>query len=366
MSSPNEKGASQKTGASKTGAPKTVAPVRLVVFGATGHLGRDLIEQLDLSDWPIAELVGVATPASTGEDVEFRGDGVDVIGEWPALKGRDLVFICTPPTPALEVVREALRAEVPCIDCTGVLAGQGGVLMPALGPGFSAPSAEERASFATAPLLALPSSTALAWAPVLACFGPTLTRVVATVVSSASAYGRRGVISLSEESIGVFNQDGGRPVGPAGQEVAFDVIPGGGIDSARVRSDLARLFSDELRVDIASIQVPTFVGEGTSLSLELTEPLSREDVLAKLEECDGIEWVPDSEDAGASGAGEGGVPRGPTLREAAGGEGVLVGRLAPDHSLPEGRGWRLFLAADPLRLASEEALRVGALRLGLA
>lgn len=345
------------------------APLRLVVFGAAGHLGRDLIEQLDGTDWPIAELIGVATATSAGEDIDFRGDGVDVIGEWPALKGRDLVFICTPAAPALEVVRESLRAEVPCIDCTGALAGQPGVLMPALGPGFSEPSAEDQASFAAAPLLALPSSTALAWAPILACFGPTLTRVVATVVSSASAYGRQGVISLSEESIQLFNQDGDRPVGPSGQGVAFDVIPGGGIDTGRVRSDLARLFPGELRIDVASIQVPTFVGEGTSMSLELSEALTREAVLAKLEACDGVHWIPGGEGGGGSGVSvetEGGVPRGPTLREAAGAEGVLVGRLEPDHSLPEGRGWRLFLATDPLRLASEQALRVAALRLGLA
>jgi aspartate-semialdehyde dehydrogenase len=349
-----------------SGSKQKSAPLRLVVFGATGHLGRDLIEQLDASDWPIAEIVGVATPASVGEEIEFRGDDVEITGEWPALKGRDLVFICTPATPALEVVREALRAEVPCIDCTGVLAGQGGVLMPALGPGFKPPSEEDRASLQQAPLLCLPSSTALAWAPLIACFGPTLERVVGTVVSSAAAYGRRGVVSLSEESIALFNQGGEQPAGPAGQPVAFDVIPGGGINSARVRSDLARIFSEDLRVDVASIQVPAFVGEGTSLALEFREPISREAVLEKLDACEGIDWVPDGEGASGAGDGEGGVPRGPTLREAAGAEGVLVGRLEPDLSLPEGRGWRLFLAGDPLRLAADHALRVGALRLGLA
>ncbi|MFK7898824.1 MAG: hypothetical protein AB8G23_23525, partial [Myxococcota bacterium] len=214
-----------------SGSEEKGGPLRLVVFGATGHLGRDLIEQLDASDWPVAEIVGVATAASVGEDIEFRGDVVEIVGEWPALKGRDLVFICTPTAPALEVVREALRAEVPCIDCTGVLAGQDGVLMPAIGPGFAALSPAESEAFAQAPLLALPSSTALAWAPLLASFGSKLSRVIGTVVSSAAAMGRRGVVSLSEESIALFNQDGDQPVGPAGQPVAFDVIPGGGIDS---------------------------------------------------------------------------------------------------------------------------------------
>ncbi|MFK7895732.1 MAG: hypothetical protein AB8G23_07855, partial [Myxococcota bacterium] len=182
----------------------------------------------------------------------------------------------------------------------------------------------------------------------------------------AAAMGRRGVVSLSEESIALFNQDGDQPVGPAGQPVAFDVIPGGGIDSARVRSDLGRLLSSELPVDVASIQVPAFVGEGSSLLLEFTEPFSEEEIRAQIEACAGTEWVPDGEGAGGVGESEGGVPRGPTLREAAGAEGVLVGRLAPDHSSAEGRGWRVFLAGDPLRLAADHAIRVGALRLGLS
>jgi hypothetical protein len=43
-----------------------------------------------------------------------------------------------------------------------------------------------------------------------------------------------------------------------------------------------------------------------------------------------------------------------------------VGRIRPDESLPEGLGWRLWLASDPLHLAAEQALRVARRRLGLA
>ena len=44
-------------------------PRRLVIFGVTGQVGQELVDRLDESEWPIAELVGVASPdsAESGE-----------------------------------------------------------------------------------------------------------------------------------------------------------------------------------------------------------------------------------------------------------------------------------------------------------
>jgi len=111
-----------------SGKPSSAA--RIVVFGATGHLGRELIDRLAESRWPVAELVCVASPESAGVDVEFRGESLDVLTEPPRLQGYDLVFVRTPEAVALEVVRGALRAEVPCIDCSGSLVGRDEVPMP--------------------------------------------------------------------------------------------------------------------------------------------------------------------------------------------------------------------------------------------
>ena len=339
-------------------------PMRLVVFGITGHLGQQLVEKLSESDWPISELVGVASSGSAGAEFEFRGEALDVESTWPVLKGRDLVFICTPPSEALEVVREALRAEVPCIDCTGALANQSDVPMP--GPTEVAPTAGEVDPLASAPLLLVPSGTTLAWAPIFEAL--SVSRAIGTVLCSASALGKKGAMALSEESISLFNQSSGSEGGPAGQPVAFDVIPGGGIDCDRVRAESERLFGEGLRLDLASIQVPTFVGEGASLSMELNDPLSAEAVQAKLGAIDGVTLAQDG--LGSRGLvaveEESGTPIGPTLRDAIGSDEILVGRIEPDATLPVGLGWRLWLACDPLRLTADQALRLARRRLGLA
>jgi aspartate-semialdehyde dehydrogenase len=289
---------------------------------------------------------------------------LDAESVWPVLKGRDLVFVCTPLAEGLEVVREALRAEVPCIDCTGALASQSDVLMP--GPTFAPTSAETADPIARAPLLSVPSGTTLAWAPILEALSAT--RALGTVLCSASALGQKGVTALSEESISLFNQSEGPDGGPAGQPVAFDVIPGGGIDCDRVRAECQRLVGKELRLDLASIQVPTFVGEGASLFVELADPLNAEAVVARLEAIEGVRVVRDG--LGSRGLvafeEESSTPIGPTLRDAIGSDDILIGRIEPDQTLPVGVGWRIWLSCDPLRLTADHALRLAKRRLGLA
>ncbi len=340
-------------------------PRRIVLFGVTGQLGQELLELLDEAEAPIAELVGVASPDSAGRTFPFAGQERDVETDWPALKGRDLVIVCTRGPAALEIVRESLRAQVPCLDLTGALAEQAEVPAP-----FAAELEGDgaHAALGTAPLIAVPSATALAWAGLLDAFAasPGLVRVRGTVVSSAAAHGRPGVVALSEESIALFNQSAGPDPGPAGQAVAFDVLPGGVVDPERVRGELARRFGEAVRLDVAVLQVPTFVGEGSWVSLELAAPLDRAEVEARLEGAAALEYV--AAGPGARGLAavdpDGPEPLGPTLRDAAGVDRVLAGRVEPDRALAEGLGWRVWLACDPLRLVAAHALRIAGRRLG--
>lgn len=314
---------------------------RIVLYGVTGQLGQELVEELDASGWPIAELVGVATPTSLGQEFEFRGEALDVVAESPVLKGRDLVLICTPKGPALEIVRAALLAGVPCIDCSGALAGQEAV--PLEHP--------DATGLESAPLLSIGSSTTLAWRPVLEALTSAagIARLSATILSSAAAWGREGTASLSDESIALFNQSDSGAHGPAGRPIAFDVLPGSAIDLERVRAELVRTLGEGLRLAIGSVQVPTFTGEGAVLSLELERALSR----------DAIEQALTARSEIVLG-------ERPSLRDALGGPSILLGPVEIDPSGPAERAYRLWLASDPLRLVAHAALRAAGRRLGLA
>ena len=70
----------------------TPGGLRVIVVGATGALGTEVLSVLDERRFPVAEIVPVATDRSLGVDVEFRDQSLPVETELPPLRGAHLVF----------------------------------------------------------------------------------------------------------------------------------------------------------------------------------------------------------------------------------------------------------------------------------
>ena len=95
--------------------------LRVALVGATGALGSEVLGLLDgHAELRVASLLPLASPRSQGESVSFQGETIAVRAE-AELKGLDLVVCCAPPDASLAWVRQALRAEVPCVDASGAL-----------------------------------------------------------------------------------------------------------------------------------------------------------------------------------------------------------------------------------------------------
>jgi aspartate-semialdehyde dehydrogenase len=325
--------------------------LRVAVAGATGALGGELIEVIEERRFPAINLLALASERSLGETVELRGDVFDVESGARSLRSLDLLFLCAPPPASLEWARLALRESVPCIDLSGALAGAPDV--PLLAAEL-APSAEAL----RAPILAAPAGPALAWAIALAPLarGAGLVRVVGTALESASSGGRRGIESLSAESIALFSQQDLPDPTVFERPVAFDCVPALGEAATEgstphedaLARDLERLLGAGLRIGATTLRVPTFVGTGASLAVETREPLSPSEACALLAKAPGVELVDPALSV-------------PTTRTAAGRDVVLAGRVRRDPSCE--RGLLLWLAADALRLAAVNGVKLAEARL---
>ena len=299
--------------------------------------------------------------------VSFGGEEIPVEGEVPHLPGIDLMIVCTPVAAALDLVRECLRAEVCCIDCSGALAASPDV--PLLVSGLCSP-----AKVIGAPVLTSPANPALAWSLVLSALdrAAKVVRVVGTVVQSSSSAGRAGIEALSNETLALLSQREVPEPELFESHIAFDCLPRVGPSaqsSGELRStetqqelaierDLQRLLSmrgeepreQPLGVAVTAIQVPTFIGDGSALSIEFERPLSAREVIDVLAKAPGVElWDEDQP--------------GPTTRETAGRDVVLVSRVRPDPS--NSKGLLLWCAADPLHLAAANAVKLAETRLRL-
>ena len=327
--------------------------LRIGVVGATGAVGVEVLELLSESSLEIGELVPVASESSIGKDIDFKGALYPVLSELPHLAGLDLLFVCAPAEVSLEYARQALHAEVPCVDVSGALAASREVPLRVAAFG---PPADPQAT----PLLVSPPGAALALALALRPLEEVtpVTRVTGTLLEAASWRGRRGIEALFEESRAIFNQEDLPVPDVFGRPVAFDCIPAlGEVDEttgvsereSAVADALSRLLSGEPGIGLSVLQIPVLVGLAASLVVETERSLDPALVEGLLGKAPGVErW----EDA----------PDGATMRAAAGFQEVLVARVRRDPSAEN--ALQLWLAADPLRLAAANAVRLAVTRLG--
>ena len=323
--------------------------LRIGVVGATGSLGTELLELLDLSSLRVSEIVPIATENSLGRDIEFQGSIFPVEADDARLAGLDLMFLCAPPGVALDFVRRALHEQVPCIDLSGVTAGTEDVPMRVAGYG-SVPDG--------APLLAIPRNPALALVMALQpiAAGAGLRRVTGTILESASWAGKEGMAALYQESIAIFSQQQLPELTVFPGPVAFDCMSGAeGLDAAglspresALTRDLALLLGDEVKIATTLIQVPVFAGLGAALSIETERDLSAGEAADLFRKAPGVELAADGDEL-------------PTTRTVVGRDVVLIGRLRDDPSAE--RGLQLWLVADPMRLAASHAVQLAVLRL---
>ena len=114
-----------------------------------------------------------------------------------------------------------------------------------------------------------------------------------------------------------------------------------------MNADLVRLLGNDIALSVTGVQVPTFVGEGSTLTIETERPLALEDALAALEKAPGVELRESA----------------PSTRDAAGSDVALVGRVRIDPS--HERGLELWLATDGLALAASNVVKLAEARLSL-
>jgi len=311
---------------------------RIAIAGASGTLGRELLDVLAQSGLPIAELIPFGTDASLGHDVDFGGASLAVEAERPMLRGLDALVLCTPIGAAAELARDALRAEVTCLDASGAFLDTPEVV---LGVAGLIPDA----ALLGAPLLSAPPGSPLAWARLVhaAAGDEALIEVGATLLASAGDLGRDGIEALGDQTVALLNQTGREDDAPREEllGLAFDCRPADAPDrtAALLGTVLARLRGAPVPTQTTRVRVPTFVGEGAVIRLVFERTPDLEAMTKRLETAPGIDLWTHGET--------------PTTRNTAGRDEVLAAPPAPERVAGEGRAAvTIWAVADPVRVAA--------------
>ena len=327
----------------------------IAVVGATGAVGRQLLEILEERDFPVAQLCLLASERSDGEFLDFRGDSVLVQSlDEEAFAGIDLAFFCAPAAVSARFCPIAAGAGAVCIDFSGAWRIDADVplVLPEVNP-------HEIARARGKKIIAIPGAAAAALAVALKPLHQLspLRRLVVTSVQAVSGAGQAGIDELRVQCGELLN---GRPcdakVFP--RQIAFNCLPQNGpfdadgvdAEEAALVHDLRRLLDlPELGVSATAVRVPVFYGYSAAVNVEAQGALSLPQARAALAATPGVALIDEPAEGDY-----------PTPVDAAGQDEVQVGRLRVDGSRPGGLD--LWLAADNLRAgAALPAVRVAEL-----
>ncbi len=316
-------------------------PLRLAVVGATGAVGRAVLEALSEREAALGSLRLLASERSGGERVEALGEEVAVepVREG-SFRGSDVAIFAAPAEVARAWVPRARAEGCAVVDCSPAFRDDPAV--PLVVPELNA------SAISGARLVAVPDAAtatlALALAPIAAAGG--LDRVHATVHVPASAAGRRGERQLEEEVVALLNVREPEEGGALPQRMAFNLVPqvgsfgAGGYTEAETRlaAETRRVLGlPALRLAATAAWAPLFHCVSIAASVVTGRKLSADAARAALRAAPGLKLLDRPEEAGFL----------PMPELAAADEAVLVGRVREDPA--EERGIELFAVAENTR-----------------
>lgn len=315
--------------------------VTVVVVGATGSVGRDLIQALERAPFPIRELRAVASRRSAETELSFNGQPLTVTalegraGRDAQLRGADVVIFACPPELTRLLAQPTAEQGAAVIDIGGSVADRVGLTLPSTGLDLERFDHLRVVSTPWGPAAAL--ATAL-----LPLRHLTLSSVRGTMMLSAGLAGHQGVDELSQQVVAMLNSASPpRKIFPTG--LAFDLITpvgttgegeGWSETELRIAHQTALLMEWEpQQVAVSTVMVPLFAGLGMELHLRFEREPQVPEVRAALEGGDSVRY---------------GDPV-PGPRRLPGRGGLHVGRVRAD---PAGDGIHLWATADNLRFGA--------------
>ncbi|MGI9020841.1 MAG: aspartate-semialdehyde dehydrogenase [Solirubrobacterales bacterium] len=329
---------------------------RVGILGATGAVGSTILEVLAERDFPVSELVPLASARSAGKRVAFGDDEVEVreLGD-DSIQELDLVLSSAGGSVSSEWAPRIIDAGAVVVDNTSFFRMHENVplVIPEVNPGAAADHQG---------LVANPNCTTMqmvvALAPIHRAAG--IERLVVSTYQSVSGTGRNAIEELRRQSRAVLDGEGAAAeVFP--HQVAFNVLPQvetfqAGDDytteERKVMAETRKILGvseDELRISATCVRVPVVTGHSESVNVQTREALGPEECRELLAEAPGV-IVVDSPGDGVY----------PMAIDAAGQDEVLVGRIRRDPS--HERCLNLWIVGDNLRKgAATNAVQVAEL-----
>jgi len=315
---------------------------RVVVAGATGNVGREMLNILAERQFPADEVVALASRKSLGTEVSY-GD--------KTLKTKDLdTFDFTGYDIALFAVgSDATKIYAPKAAAAGCVVIDNSSLyrydplVPLIVPEVNA---DAISGYKKKMIIANPNCST---AQMVVALKPlhdraTIKRVVVATYQSVSGAGKEGIDELWDQTKGMYVP--GQEVAPKKftKQIAFNVIPhidvflddGSTKEEWKMVAETKKILDPKIKVTATCVRVPVFVGHSEAVNIEFEDPLDWQEATDILREAPGV-LVVDKREAGGY----------VTPVECVGDYATFVSRIRQDPTVDNGLS--IWVVSDNLR-----------------
>lgn len=312
----------------------------VAIVGATGLVGREMLQILEERDFPVSNIRLYASGRSAGETLLFKGKEVTVQNLYHAdFSGVDLVLSSPGARVSREFAPRAVEARAVVVDNSSAFRMDKEV--PLVVPEVNPDQVKHHRGIIANPNCSTIQLVVVLW-PIYKAFG--LRRVVVSTYQAVSGAGRRAMEELMAQCVALLNQ---RPVTIERfpHQIAFNVLPhiddfeedGYTLEEKKIIRESRKIMGlPDLRITATAVRVPVMNGHSESLNIETERYASPADIREVLASAPGVSVLDDPLENAY-----------PMPLHASGMDAVFVGRIRTDPTVENGIA--LWTSTDNLR-----------------
>ncbi|MEZ5873036.1 MAG: aspartate-semialdehyde dehydrogenase [Nitratireductor sp.] len=315
--------------------------IKIAIVGATGNVGREMLDILVERGFPADEVVALASRRSQGTEVSYGDKTLKVRAlDSYDFSDTDIALMSAGGDISKEWAPKIARSGCVVIDNSSAWRYDSEV--PLIVPEVNADAIE---GFRKKNIIANPNCST---AQLVVALKPLhdvakIKRVVVSTYQSVSGAGKEGMDELFNQTRAVFVAD---PIEAKKftKRIAFNVIPhidvfmedGSTKEEWKVVAETKKMLDKSIKVSCTAVRVPVFVGHSEAVNIEFEKPITADEAREILREAPGCLVIDKRENGGYM-----------TPYECAGEDATYVSRIREDITVEN--GLNMWVVSDNLR-----------------
>ena len=307
----------------------------IAVAGATGAVGREMLQTLAERGFPVGNVHALASKGSVGREISFGEDRdltVEALDDFDFSKV-DIALFSAGGDVSKAVAPKAGAAGAIVIDNSSAFRMEDDI--PLIVPEVNGNVLEDwLADDSRRNIIANPNCSTIqmvvALKPLHDAFG--ITRVVVSTYQSVSGAGKTGMDELFNQTRGVYVNEPVRPE-QFTKEIAFNAIPhidkflddGFTKEEWKMTVETKKILDPAINVVAHCVRIPVFIGHSEAVFIETSKPIDENTARETLRGGDGVVVIDHRADEGYV-----------TPKESAGEDAVYVSRIRKDPTVDNG------------------------------